>query len=146
MTYTIQELTPALIQSQTQDYFATLANLSSVDTMTTEDAAVTLSLINQQWSHVYVAIHDDGKIVGTITLLVEQKFLRWWALAGHLEDVAVREGYEGQGIGGWLVAHAVAEAKKLGCYKIILDCNEKLLWFYAKYGFEAKEVCMKMYL
>jgi glucosamine-phosphate N-acetyltransferase len=146
MTYTVQELTPALIQSQTQDYFATLANLSTVDTMTAEDAATTLALINQQWSQVYVAIHDDGKIVGTITLLVEQKFLRWWALAWHVEDVAVREGYEGQGIGGWLVAHAVAQAKKLGCYKIILDCNEKLLWFYAKHGFEAKELCMKMYL
>jgi hypothetical protein len=48
MTYTVQELTPALIQSQTQDYFATLANLSTVDTMTAEDAATTLALINQQ--------------------------------------------------------------------------------------------------
>lgn len=146
MTYTVRELTPVLMQSHVDDYFVTLANLSSVDALTEQDAVAVLDLINKQWSHIYVAVHDDGKIVGTITLLVEQKFLRWWALAGHLEDVAVREGYEWQGIGGWLVAHAVAEAKKLGCYKIILDCNEKLLWFYAKYGFEAKEVCMKMYL
>jgi glucosamine-phosphate N-acetyltransferase len=105
-----------------------------------------LQKINGQWSHIYVAIHDDGKIVGTITLMLEQKFLRNGAVAWHLEDVAVRDGYEGQGIGGWLVAHAVQEAKKYGCYKIILDCNEKLLGFYAKYGFEAKEICMKMYL
>lgn len=146
MTYTVQELTPSLMQSHVDDYFVTLANLSSVDALTEQDAVAVLDLINKQWSHIYVAIHDDGKIIGTITLLVEQKFLRWGALAGHLEDVAVREGYEGQGIGGWLVAHAVSQAKQLWCYKIILDCNEKLLWFYAKYGFEAKEVCMKMYL
>ncbi len=146
MTYTIQELTAELLQSQTDDYIATLANLTTVSPMAAEKAVQLLQEINNQWSHIYVAIHDDGKIVGTITLVVEQKFLRDGALAGHLEDVAVREGYEWQGIGGWLVAHAVSQAKQLWCYKVILDCNEKLLGFYAKYGFQAKEICMKMYL
>jgi glucosamine-phosphate N-acetyltransferase len=146
MTFTIHELTPTLLKNHREDYFATLANLSSMDEMTEQESIRVLELMNKKWSYVYVAIHDDGKIVGTLTLLIEQKFLRGWGLAGHLEDVAVCQGYEGQGIGGWLVAHAVSEAKKHGCYKIILDCPERVLGFYAKYGFEAKEVCMKMYL
>ena len=146
MTYTIQELTPDILQDHREDYFATLANLSEVETMSAQESIDTLTAINQQWSHIYIAVHDDGNIVGTITLMLEQKFLRNGALAGHLEDVAVRQGYEWQGIGWWLVTHAVSEAKKHGCYKVILDCNEKLLGFYAKHGFEAKEICMKMYL
>jgi len=146
MTYNIQELTPALLQTNLDDYFATLANLTTIEHLSVDEAIQILAKINQQGTHIYVAIHDDGHIVGTISLMLEQKFLRGWAIAGHLEDVAVSDGYEGQGIGGWLVAHAVSEAKKHGCYKIILDCNEKLLGFYSKYGFESKEVCMKMYL
>jgi len=146
MTYTIQELTPTLLQSQTENYFATLKNLTTIQEMSPDLAVETLKQINNQGTHIYIAMHDDGKIVGTISLLLEQKFLRNGAVAGHLEDVAVRDGYEGQGIWWWLVTHAVSEAKKHNCYKIILDCNEKLLWFYSKYGFEAKEVCMKMYL
>ena len=98
MTYTIQELTPTLLQSQTENYFATLKNLTTIQEMSPDLAVETLKQINNQGTHIYIAMHDDGKIVGTISLLLEQKFLRNGAVAGHLEDVAVRDGYEGQGI------------------------------------------------
>jgi len=48
MTFTIQELSPVLLQSHVDDYFVTLANLSAVDAMTAQDAATTLDLINKQ--------------------------------------------------------------------------------------------------
>lgn len=48
MTYTVQELTPVLMQSHVDDYFVTLANLSSVDALTEQDAVAVLDLINKQ--------------------------------------------------------------------------------------------------
>jgi len=76
MTYNIQELTPALLQTNLDDYFATLANLTTIEHLSVDEAIQILAKINQQGTHIYVAIHDDGHIVGTISLMLEQKFLR----------------------------------------------------------------------
>ncbi|KKW11502.1 MAG: GCN5-related N-acetyltransferase [Parcubacteria group bacterium GW2011_GWA2_49_9] len=38
---------------------------------------------------------------------------------GLLEDILVKEEHRKKGIGGALVKEAIAEAKRLGCYKVI---------------------------
>ena len=43
-----------------------------------------------------------------------------------------------------LIAALVDHAKKIGCYKVILDCSEENVAFYQKGGFERKEVQMVM--
>jgi hypothetical protein len=48
MTYTIQELTAELLQSQTDDYIATLANLTTVAPIAAEKAVQLLQKINGQ--------------------------------------------------------------------------------------------------
>jgi glucosamine-phosphate N-acetyltransferase len=82
----------------------------------------------------YVAIWDS-KVVGTTRLLVERKFIHGGGLVGHIEDVAVSPEYQHRGVGTALVRHAVDEAKRLGCYKVILDCFDDLASFYARMGF-----------
>lgn len=100
----------------------------------------------KQGSYTYVAVDStDGKIVGTTKLLVEQKFIRDLALAGHIEDVVTREGYENQGVASQLITVTLQKAKALGCYKVILDCRKELVGFYKRFGFEATEVEMKIY-
>lgn len=146
MSIAINELTPELLKHHRDDYFILLQNMYTMESLSAEQALAVLAKMHTQGSHVYVAVHDDGHLVGTITVLLEQTFMRWGAVAGHIENVVVAKGYEGQGIGWSLVMHAVSEAKRNNCYKVILDCDEKLLGFYGKYGFEPKGVCMKMYL
>src|ERR1700682_3266076 len=46
----------------------------------------------------YVARIDD-RIVGTASLLIEEKFIHDGSKAGHIEDVAVHRDYQKQGIG-----------------------------------------------
>jgi glucosamine-phosphate N-acetyltransferase len=82
----------------------------------------------------FVAV-SQGRVVGTTRLLVERKFIHGGGLVGHIEDVAVAEAYQHRGVGTSLVAHAVAEAKRLGCYKVILDCFDDLAPFYERIGF-----------
>ena len=63
---------------------------------------------------------------------------------GFLEDLLVKEGYRGKGIGSALVKEAIAEAKRLGCYKLIGTsrlARKEVHHFYEKlgmkkYGFE----------
>jgi glucosamine-phosphate N-acetyltransferase len=84
---------------------------------------------------IYVAI-DNGKVVGTTTLLIEQKFIHDGGKVGHIEDVAVRKEYQGREIGKKIVGALLKYAEKKGCYKTILDCSDELIPFYENMGFK----------
>lgn len=56
---------------------------------------------------------------------------------GYIEDVSVKKGYEGLGIGFKLVNYATNYAiSKEGCKKILLYCSEKNRTFYEKLGYK----------
>jgi len=97
----------------------------------------------------YIAVIEDtskNTIVGTATLFVEKKFIRGCASCGHIEDVVVDGGYRGKQLGKRVIERCMEEAKARGCYKVILDCSESNVAFYAKCGLERKEVQMVRYL
>jgi glucosamine-phosphate N-acetyltransferase len=83
---------------------------------------------------IHVAV-SMAKIVGSATLLIEQKFIHNGGLVGHIEDVVVRKDYEGKGIGVKLIRSLLACAKEKNCYKTILDCKDDVKQFYEKIGF-----------
>ncbi len=82
----------------------------------------------------YIALLN-GKVVGTATVLFEPKFLHDGAKAAHVEDVAVHKDHQKKGIGKALMEHVEAEARKAGCYKIILDCEDHNVEFYERLGY-----------
>jgi len=86
----------------------------------------------------YVACVSD-EVVGTASLLVERKFIHRGGLVGHIEDVAVRRDVQRKGIGTALVRHATEEARRLGCYKVILNCLDDPVSFYTRLGFYWKD-------
>ena len=65
---------------------------------------------------------------------------------GHIEDVVVDTTYRGYGLGKKIIGVLVDHAKKMGCYKVILDCSNKNVGFYEKCGFVQHEVEMRLYL
>ena len=95
-----------------------------------------LKKIKQNVNHIIHVAVDDNKIVGSTTLLVEQKFIHDGGLVGHIEDVVVRKEYEGKGIGIKLVMSMLERAKEKNCYKTILDCKDDLKQFYERIGFK----------
>jgi len=102
-----------------------------------------LKKIKQNPNHIiYVAI-DNKKIVGSTTLLIEQKFIHDGGLVGHIEDVVVRKDYEGKGIGIKLVMSMLERAKEKNCYKTILDCKDDVKQFYEKIGFKCESNGMR---
>jgi glucosamine-phosphate N-acetyltransferase len=124
-----------------------LQNLSDTGGLSPGEARKILaSMRGDPNRHIFVALASDRQVMGTTTLLVEKKFIHRGGLVGHIEDVAVRKGYEGRGVGGSLVVAAVQRAKELGCYKCILDCKPELVGFYEGLGFVKHDVGMRLEL
>lgn len=90
---------------------------------------------------------DSHTIVGTITLLIEPKFIDRGRIVGYIEDVSVKKGYEGIGIGKQLVQNAVDYAKNVrNCNKILLYCSKNNKPFYEKLGFKESADTVVMYI
>jgi GNAT superfamily N-acetyltransferase len=86
-----------------------------------------------------LAAFINGEVVGTYSLLIMDKLGKRGARAGVVEDVAVSPTYQGKGIGRAMMAHALEECCKAGCYKLMLSSNLKrgsAHRFYESLGFE----------
>lgn len=123
-------------------FLESLASLSQVG-LTPEEAISVARARRKQGITTYVA-RLDGRVVGTAALVVERKFIHRGGKVGHIEDVAVHREFQKRGIGTQLVAHATEEARKLGCYKVILDCFDRLAPFYARLGYKTFNVGMRI--
>jgi len=122
-------------------FLETLSALSTVDLTPAEARQVFATRPGN--SHTFVAIRNN-RVVGTTSLLVDQKFIHGGGRVGHIEDVAVAHDAQRLGIGTALVKHAVAQAKELGCYKVILHCFSELSGFYDRLGFRDYNIGMRV--
>jgi len=98
---------------------------------------------NRIYDNIYLACTGNDVIIGTITMFVEYKIIHNASKVGHIEDVVVHSDYRKLGVGKLLIDHCLDLAKKLACYKVILDCDEENVKFYEKCGFKTKGVCMR---
>jgi L-amino acid N-acyltransferase YncA len=76
MTFKIEELTSDILDAHLDDFIETLNNLVPTEALTLQKAQEVLQKVNAQDTHIYVAMHDDGHLVGSISLMIEQKFIR----------------------------------------------------------------------
>jgi glucosamine-phosphate N-acetyltransferase len=122
----------------------TLSSLAQVG-LSTEEMSQVLQERLHAGIRTYIAWDATvNEVVGSVSLLVERKFIHRGGKVGHIEDVAVRRGYRGKGLGADLVRHATQEARKLGCYKVILSCFEQLAPFYASLGYRKHDIGMRI--
>jgi len=91
---------------------------------------------------VYVAI-DNSKVIGSASILIEQKFIHDGGKVGHIEDVVVEKKFQGKGVGQKIVNALLEYAEKQGCYKTILDCTDDLVPFYENIGFKRHSNSMR---
>lgn len=84
---------------------------------------------------IFIAI-INSEIIGSITLIIEPKFIRNGGLIGHIEDVEIKNNYQRRGVGKKLLKKVLEFAENQGCYKTILDCSDDLMPFYLNSGFK----------
>ena len=128
-------------------FFETLSNLSTVGGIKTNEVLKKEIIKEIITNNDYIIIiSEDTKsreVIGTATLFIEQKFIHNGGKVGHIEDVVTRRGYEGRGIGKEIINKLITISRERGCYKIILDCDEKVSKFYEKIGFKKKAIMLR---
>ena len=133
-----------IIESDLENGFLeSLDNLRQTSNLEQNSVKNILKKILENENHIIHVAELDGKIVGSTTLLIEQKFIHEGGFVGHIEDVVVNKEFEGQGIGMKLVLSLLDVAKERKCYKTILNCEDKLIPFYEKIGFKQKSTEMR---
>lgn len=123
-------------------FLAALSALKSPD-LTDEKAIEIFRSRMRSRVQTYVALMDD-RVAGTVSLLMEPKFIHNGGLVGHIEDVAVHVAYQHHGVGATLVQHVLDVCRRAGCYKVILDCEPEVVPFYEKLGFHRWELAMRI--
>ncbi len=123
-----------------------LENLKPVGNLSQDGALAIFRKITANPDHLILVAVVGEYIVGAVTVLFEQKFIRGGAVAAHIEDVVTCRGWEGRGVASTLVSAAVAEAKRRECYKVVLGCERNLSRFYEQFGFETAGDAMRLYL
>ena len=124
-------------------FLESLDSLRKASDLDKETAKEILKKIILNPDHIIHVAEENGKIVGSTTLLIEQKFIHNGGRVGHIEDVVVSKEFEGRGIGIKLVTSLLKKAKEMECYKTILDCEEKLIPFYERIGFKQESNQMR---
>lgn len=87
---------------------------------------------------VACAAQSPPHVLASYALLVMHKLAHMGAPSALVEDVVVHAQHRSQGIGRQMMAHAMAEAKAAGCYKLALSSHgrrEQAHAFYESLGF-----------
>jgi ribosomal protein S18 acetylase RimI-like enzyme len=82
---------------------------------------------------------DSPEVVGTYALLVMHNLGHQGTPSAIVEDVVVHEAHHSSGIGRFMMTHAMEQARKAGCYKLVLSSNQKrerAHAFYESLGFQ----------
>ncbi|KAI1317599.1 Glucosamine-phosphate N-acetyltransferase-like protein [Mortierella claussenii] len=130
-------------------YFDCLAGLTVVGNVSEQQFQQTFDSMLRCQNVYHVIVIEDlkaSRVVATGTLIVEQKFLRGCAKAGHIEDIVVHDSQRGKKFGIRLIDQLRHIAAEVGCYKLLLTCSEANEPFYQKSGFERKDLHMALYL
>ena len=126
-------------------YFDLISQLTSADNVDFKDWEKRIQAIKKNPYHHIFVIEYEGKIIASITLLIEMKIIRKLSKVGHIEDVVVSNEYRGKGLAKDLINYCINFSKNKDCYKLILNCNKDLVNFYSKFGFENKNTQMSLY-
>lgn len=117
-------------------FLTTLDSLRKASDIDKNKADEIFEKINSNPDHMVAIAELNGKIVGSTTLLIEQKFIHNGGLVGHIEDVVIDKNFQGQKIGEKIIKYLLEFARNRGCYKTILDCTDDVKPFYEKIGFK----------
>jgi len=129
-----------------KDYLTLLEQLTIVEEEKIDFIQFQSFVNNLSNKHIIIVIEDNNKIIGTGTLLIENKVIHNMGLVGHIEDIVIHNNYRKQGLGKKLIDELINISIQSNCYKSILDCNEKNVNFYQNSGFIQKEIQMVKYL
>ena len=128
-------------QQDARDMAELIRQLSPSDVNVTENMVSALKAkisAMAELEHMKIFGYElDGKIVGSCTLGRVEGLSKECRPFAVIENVVVLDSIRSQGVGKQLVCHAIAQAEKWNCYKVILETGTQEEWklrFYEKCG------------
>jgi glucosamine-phosphate N-acetyltransferase len=126
-----------------RDYIPLLSQLTDVGDISQKDYERRFDKMRSSMDTYYICVVEDlskQKIVASLTLVYEQKFIRQTSARARVEDMVVDANYRGKKLSKLLLDVICQLGKHLGCYKISLECKDHLRGLYEQFGF-ALEPC-----
>lgn len=96
-------------------------------------------------NHIILVIENNNELIGTGTLLIEEKMTYDGCKLGHIENIFIHENNRGLNLGSKLLNELIKIAKKC-CYCIDLNCNEEFIKFYENNNFCKYQRAMRLYI
>ena len=125
------------------------SGIDGAHSFTVDEAREHLGRIRQRSNYRLLVALADGEILGTYSLVIVDKLGKRGMPAGVVEDVAVSPSAQRKGVGRAMMAHAIEECRKAGCYKVALSSNLKRTdahGFYESLGFERHGYSLAVFL
>jgi len=117
------------------DNFLNLINQFRPTFFSKQDFIILLNELSMN-SDIWILVDElNNEIIATGTILYEKKFIHNLSKVAHIEDICVDSNQRGKGYGKILITHLIDQAKQNNCYKVILDCDPNLKYFYESCGF-----------
>lgn len=104
----------------------------------TDFCNILIKMTASESGSIWVAETDNNQLIGTATMIIEQKFIYNCAKLVHIEDVCVHPDYRGRGLGKQLVQHLISVAAEQDAYKVTLNCSDENIGFYTACGMERR--------
>ncbi len=129
---------PAVVRDL-QNLITLYQHLSPTDPVLAPDVAIERfsAILAQPGMTIFIGV--AGEIAAaTVTLIIVPNLTRNGASYALIENVVTHADHRKQGYAGKVIQHAIAEAWKAGCYKIMLltgSRNPATLRFYENCGF-----------
>jgi glucosamine-phosphate N-acetyltransferase len=140
--FTLRELE---IDDYYKNYFELLSQLTLAPKPSYEEWGNRVQEIQRNGLYKIFVVEFEKIIVGTITIVIELKFIRGLGKIGHIEDFVIDNDHRNKKLGAKLINTAVEFCRSINCYKVILDSSDEVKGFYEKMGFKAKANNMVIY-
>ena len=142
---------PQFVNSINESYLKLLSHLTESPPLENDVFLQQINKIYNNNSKIFIKYfnipsNENFTIIGSVTCFLEPKIIRNARFSAHIEDVVVHKDFRNKGIANYLIKQAIEYANQNNCYKIILDCDEKLIPFYNKFGFFEKGRYLTLYL
>jgi len=132
------------LRSDSSGFIELVLELAKFEKLVPPDGAARRRLVSDVFEkkrvHLIVAERDDMLVGYALYFFTYSSFLARPTL--YLEDIFVKEGYRGSGVGSALFGRCVDEADRLDCGRMewaVLRWNSKAIGFYERLGAKSLE-------
>ena len=126
-------------------FFELLSQLTDAPKLNKKTFIEIIQLNNRNSFIIVIEDKKEKKLIGTVKIFFEYKFIRNGGKVGHFEDLVIHIDYRKKGLGSILTKLLIKIAAEEKCYKLIGNTSDNFKGFYEINGFDNSGISFKKY-